>query len=96
MLVDGEADRMGQEVARMADKVLVFRRIPGSRTLTSHLYGEAYKACPGKKAFLTLIGHTSWGMDIAPALAVKSGYPLATDCVQYPVGGWQAFCEPPD
>ena len=30
---------------------------------------------------LTLMGHTPWGMDFAPALAVKTGLPLVTDCV---------------
>ncbi|RPJ55096.1 MAG: electron transfer flavoprotein subunit alpha/FixB family protein, partial [Dehalococcoidia bacterium] len=34
-----------------------------------------------RKPLLTLIGHTPWGTDLAPALAVKIGYPLATDCV---------------
>jgi electron transfer flavoprotein alpha subunit len=31
--------------------------------------------------FLTLMGHTPWGMEFAPALSIKSGLPLATDCV---------------
>ena len=31
--------------------------------------------------FLTLIGHTPWGMDLGPALAVKTGFPMASDCV---------------
>ncbi|MFH1490178.1 MAG: electron transfer flavoprotein subunit alpha/FixB family protein, partial [Pseudomonadota bacterium] len=31
--------------------------------------------------FLTLIGHTPWGMDFGPALSVKTGLPMATDCV---------------
>jgi electron transfer flavoprotein alpha subunit len=30
--------------------------------------------------FLTLMGHTPWGMDLAPALSVRTGFPLATDC----------------
>jgi electron transfer flavoprotein alpha subunit len=30
---------------------------------------------------LTLIGNTSWGMEVAPCLAVKTGFPLATDCI---------------
>ncbi|MBW1782058.1 MAG: electron transfer flavoprotein subunit alpha/FixB family protein, partial [Deltaproteobacteria bacterium] len=35
--------------------------------------------------FMTLIGHTSWGMDLAPALSVKTGLPLATDSVDIQV-----------
>jgi electron transfer flavoprotein alpha subunit len=34
-----------------------------------------------RKPLLTLLGHTPWGMDLAPALAEKTGCPLATDCV---------------
>ena len=81
VLVNGEANRMGLEVAKMADKVLVFQDTR-FENFDSHLYGEVLtRLVRERKPFLTLIGHTSWGMDIAPALAVKSGYPLATDCV---------------
>jgi electron transfer flavoprotein alpha subunit len=31
---------------------------------------------------LTLIGQTSWGLDLAPCLAVRTGFPLITDCVE--------------
>lgn len=31
--------------------------------------------------YLTLIGHTPWGMELAPALSVRKGIPVATDCV---------------
>ena len=31
--------------------------------------------------FLTLIGHTAFGMDLAPSLSVELGLPLATDCI---------------
>jgi electron transfer flavoprotein alpha subunit len=41
------------------------------------------EACP----FLTLMGHTPWGMDLAPALAVRTGLPLATDCVALSIEG---------
>jgi electron transfer flavoprotein alpha subunit len=34
-----------------------------------------------RKPYLTLIAHTSTGMDIAPALAVQLKMPLATDCI---------------
>jgi len=34
-----------------------------------------------RRPFLTLIGHTPWGMDLAPSLAVKLGLPIASDCV---------------
>jgi len=34
-----------------------------------------------RRPHLTLIGHTAQGMDFAPALAVRLGWPLATDCI---------------
>ena len=33
------------------------------------------------KPVLTLLGHTPWGMDLAPVLSVHTGLPLATDSV---------------
>ncbi len=33
------------------------------------------------KPLLTLIGHTSFGMDLAPSLATELNMPLATDCI---------------
>jgi len=40
----------------------------------SHLINE-------RKPLLTLIGHTSYGIDLAPSLAVSLNAPLATDCI---------------
>jgi electron transfer flavoprotein alpha subunit len=34
-----------------------------------------------RKPSLTLIGHTSFGVDLAPSLAISLGIPLATDCL---------------
>lgn len=36
---------------------------------------------------ITLMAHSPWGMDLAPALAVKTSLPLATDCVDVMVEG---------
>jgi len=40
----------------------------------SHLISE-------RKPLLTLIGHTAYGVDLAPSLAAELNVPLATDCV---------------
>jgi electron transfer flavoprotein alpha subunit len=40
-----------------------------------------------KKPFLTLMGHTGMGMDLAPSLAASMGIPLATDCIAVDVEG---------
>jgi electron transfer flavoprotein alpha subunit len=36
---------------------------------------------------LTLIGQTSWGLDLAPCLAVRLGFPLVTDCLDITAEG---------
>jgi electron transfer flavoprotein alpha subunit len=35
----------------------------------------------GRKPLLTLVGHTSFGVDLAPSLATALDLPLATDCI---------------
>ncbi|RLB07437.1 MAG: electron transfer flavoprotein subunit alpha/FixB family protein [Deltaproteobacteria bacterium] len=35
-----------------------------------------------RRPSLILIGHTSFGMDLAPNLAVELGFPLITDCIE--------------
>jgi len=40
-----------------------------------------------RKPLLTLIGHTSFGVDLAPSLAVSLNSPLATDCIDLEFDG---------
>jgi electron transfer flavoprotein alpha subunit len=64
-----------------ADEVLVFQD-ERLRHFEVDLYKEILtRVLEDRKPFLTLLGHTPWGMDLAPALSVKTGYPLATDAV---------------
>jgi len=44
------------------------------QTVLSHLISE-------RKPLLTLIGHTGFGVDLAPSLATQLNVPLATDCI---------------
>jgi electron transfer flavoprotein alpha subunit len=37
------------------------------------------------KPLLTMIGHTSYGIDLAPSLAIKLQIPLATDCADFSI-----------
>jgi len=81
VLADNAADNIVPEVAKMAERVLVFQD-DRFNNFDSHLYREVLaRLVRERNPFLTLMGHTSWGMDLAPALSIKSGYPLATDCV---------------
>ncbi|MGD9075047.1 MAG: electron transfer flavoprotein subunit alpha/FixB family protein [Desulfobacteraceae bacterium] len=56
------------------------------RNFDADLYKEIlHRLIDEHRPFLTLLGHTPWGMDLAPALSIKSGLPLATDCVDIKV-----------
>ena len=81
LLLCGKDSGYGDALARWADRVLVFED-DRLEIFNSDLYGEILdRVIREHHPFMTLVGHTSWGMDLAPALSVKTGFPLATDCV---------------
>jgi len=69
------------ELAQRADQVLLvederLENFNGEiyQQVLSHIISE-------HKPVLTLIGHTAFGMDLAPSLATQLGIPLSTDCI---------------
>jgi electron transfer flavoprotein alpha subunit len=81
LLLAGKDTGFADDLAKRADRVLVFED-DRLETFNSDLYKEILnRVIQDDHPFMTLIGHTSWGMDLAPALSVKTGFPLATDCV---------------
>lgn len=75
--VDGLVDRLKDE----ADTVVVYDD-PRLEHFDPAFYSEVLITVLAERIpLLTLLGHTPWSMDLAPALAVRTGYPLATDCV---------------
>jgi electron transfer flavoprotein alpha subunit len=81
VLLAGKDAGLADELARWADRVVLFED-DQLTTFNSDLYKEILdRLIQENRPFLTLMGHTSWGMDLAPALSIKSGLPLATDCV---------------
>jgi electron transfer flavoprotein alpha subunit len=81
ILLAGKDTGFANGLANWADRVVVFEdnRL---ETFNADLYKEILnRVIREDQPFMTLIGHTSWGMDLAPALSVKTGLPLATDCV---------------
>lgn len=86
VLFCGKADEaLIGEIKERADKVIVFQdeRI---ENFNGDLYKELlFRLIQEHRPFMTLIGHTPWGMDYGPPLSIKTGYPLATDCVDIQV-----------
>jgi electron transfer flavoprotein alpha subunit len=81
VLLGHNVKEFAKRLADHAKKVLVvddarlkdFNEVAYQKVL-SHLISE-------RKPVLTLIGHTSFGIDLAPSLANKLNVPLATDCI---------------
>jgi len=81
LLLAGKDAGLADDLAKWADQVLVFEdnRLD---TFNSDVYRDIIeRVIQERHPFITLMGHTSWGLGLAPALAVKTGLPLATDCV---------------
>ena len=78
---------MAEELATRASKVLAIDddRLEHFNAL---LYQKVLSSLLSKyHPLLTLIGHTAFGMDLAPSLAVEKGFPIATDCIGVSVEG---------
>jgi electron transfer flavoprotein alpha subunit len=72
-----------KDLSARADTVLVIEK-EEFKYFDSDLYKEALvQLIQEYQPWLTLIGQTSWGLDLAPCLAVKTGFPLATDCLDF-------------
>ena len=68
-------------LAEHANKVLLVEDAR-MENFNSDAYQKAITQLIGeRKPLLTLIGHTSYGLDLAPSLAVSLEMPLATDCI---------------
>ncbi|MDQ7780137.1 MAG: electron transfer flavoprotein subunit alpha/FixB family protein [Planctomycetota bacterium] len=81
VLLGHQVQAFAQELAKVAHKVYVIddKRL---ENFNAELYQKALVPfMKDLKPTLTLIGHTSCGMDLAPALAVELGFPLVTDCI---------------
>ncbi|MBW2200893.1 MAG: electron transfer flavoprotein subunit alpha/FixB family protein [Deltaproteobacteria bacterium] len=81
VVLGGKNDAFVTDIGTAADRIITI----ADEKLTSFdldLYKEILHRLIGEyHPFMTLIGHTPWGMTLAPALSIKTGLPLATDCV---------------
>ena len=81
VLLEGETSGMAEELKGWADRVLVVRD-PRLSEFNSETYQVALiPLLQERKPSLFLIGHTSFGMELAPRLAAELSLPLITDCL---------------
>jgi electron transfer flavoprotein alpha subunit len=81
VLIGSRLESLIKILAERAKRIIVYNDERLTNFNADH-YKEILAALINeRKPLMIWIGHTPWGMDLAPALAVKTGYPLATDCV---------------
>ncbi|MFX1465785.1 MAG: electron transfer flavoprotein subunit alpha/FixB family protein [Promethearchaeota archaeon] len=85
LLLGNDVERFLDPLKEYADTIMVvkderleFFNSKMYQAVLTHLINE-------HKPLLTMIGHTSYGIDLAPGLAVKLQIPLATDCADFAV-----------
>ncbi len=81
ILLGGANDSFADSISKRADKVILYED-DRLKDFNADTYKDIIASLVNDhRPLLTLMGHTSWGMDLAPALSIKTGYPLATDCI---------------
>jgi electron transfer flavoprotein alpha subunit len=81
VLMGGKDEPFVQEIADRADKVIVVED-ESLKDFNAEIYtGVMESLIKEYRPFITIIGHTPWGMDMGPSLSVRTGYSVATDCV---------------
>jgi len=81
VLLGHNVKNFAEELASRASKVVVVEDAQLEH-FNSILYQKVLLSLIVKHLpLLTLIGHTAFGMDLAPSLSVELGFPLVTDCI---------------
>ena len=85
LVVARDMSALASELARWADTVLAAKTGKLDHCLAEPYQRVLTSVIRERRPKLVLLGHTSFGMDLAPALAVEVGAPLATDCTSIAV-----------
>jgi electron transfer flavoprotein alpha subunit len=81
ILLGHKVKDFAEELATRVSKVLVVED-EQLEHFNSILYQKVLSSLIAKyQPLLTLIGHTAFGMDLAPSLSTEMGFPLVTDCI---------------
>jgi len=81
LIIGKDVNKHAATLARWADKVLVVKNNELEESLAEPCQSILSSTIKERKPNLVLIGHSSFGMDLAPPLAVELKAPLATDCL---------------
>jgi electron transfer flavoprotein alpha subunit len=82
VLLGKEVKEQAETLSHYAEKVLLVEDAK-LENFNSEAYHKALSSLINEhKPLLTMIGHTSFGVDLAPSLAAALKLPLATDCIE--------------
>ncbi len=81
IIIGRKVDRFAAEVAKWVDKVLLIKEDSLEDSLSEPYQKILSALIKERKPRLVLIGGSSFGMDLAPALAIEVGAPLCSDCI---------------
>jgi len=91
VLLGKKAKEQAKTLSEYAKKVLLVEDAK-LENFNSEAYKKALSSLINEhKPLLTMIGHTSFGVDLAPSLAVALKLPLATDCIDLEFEGETLF-----
>jgi len=79
-VIGKDANKYAARTANWADTVLVLEDDTSEESLAEPCQHIVSWLIKERKPGLVLIGHSLFGMELAPALAIEAGAPLATDC----------------
>jgi len=85
VIIGKDVNRYAPRLAQWADKVLAVKNDELEDSQAEPYQKTLAPIIKERKPKLVLIGHSSFGMDLAPALTVDVGAPLATDCTNIAV-----------
>ena len=81
LVIGKDVSKHADELSRWADRVLTVRDDRLEEPLAEPCQQILSSIIRERKPELVLIGHSSFGMDLAPSLAVELEAPLVTDCI---------------
>ncbi|NNG01995.1 MAG: electron transfer flavoprotein subunit alpha/FixB family protein [Desulfobacteraceae bacterium] len=81
VLLGGDTTGLDGKLSGMCDRLIVMND-PALADYSADAYlAVLSRLITDRKPSITLIGHTAMGMDLGPALAVRTGIPYASDCI---------------
>jgi len=81
VLLADHTEKFSGQLRNYADRIICIDD-PKAKNFNAEVYQRILiPLLRDRKPILTLIGHTAFGLDLAPSLATEMGLPLITDCI---------------